>query len=510
MKRLQNRLLYRRQFILGPKYIKFAGWKREKISNNLFLTVHPDLEATKVRSRNNFIVLLGYILDPYNPSFNNLQIIKKIMDNAITADDIFDQVSSKGGRFVIIAKINNDFRIFNDAAGLRQIFYCKDSSNHLWCASQPTIIAEQLNLKVNESIKKELFSTPLFSMPAIYYYPGSITLFNGISHLMPNHYLDFSTGACVRYWPIKRLNSFSVKKSLEISSTILCGLFEAACNRFNLALSMSAGYDSRLLLAASRNVKEKVYYFSHTRGTNDYDVTIPAALLPRLKLKHHIIINSGKMEKKFKALLQRNVLTARMPQGSNAYAIHEHFKNENKEWIIVQGIVSEIARRDLTSKPRWPDFAIHGWTLAMLAKMYNSKLVVKEFSKWLQEAKKAKQFGVDILDLYLWEYAESGPSAMACSEYDIAFECFSPYNCRQLLENAVSLNIKYRIPPDYKFHVRLIKNLWPEVLELRINPPKNKMNIAKNFLYRTGLFDVLKYFYFVFERIGWRKNEHNA
>jgi len=507
MKRLQNRLLYRRQFILGPKYIKFAGWKREKISNNLFLTVHPDLEVTKVHSRNNFIVLLGYILDPYKPSFSNLQIIRKIMNNVRAADDIFEQVSSKGGRFVIIAKINNDFRIFNDAAGLRQIFYCRDSSNHLWCASQPTIIAEQLNLKVNECIKKELFSTPLFSIPTDYYYPGSITLFDEIFHLMPNHYLDFNTDECVRYWPVKRLNSFSVKESLGKSSSILRGLFEAACNRFNIALSMSAGYDSRLLLAASRNVKEKVYYFSHTRGTNDYDVTIPAALLPRLKLKHHIIINSGKMEKNFKALLQRNVLTARTPQGCNAYAIHEHFKNENKERVVAQGTVSEIARRDLTSKPRWPDFVIHGWTLAMLAKMYNSKLVVKEFSKWLQEAKKAKQFGIDILDLYLWEYAESGPSAMACSEYDIAFECFSPYNCRQLLENAVSLNIKYRIPPDYKFHMKLIKNLWPEVLELEINPAKNKRDRVKKFLYRTGLFDVLKCFYFVFKRIGYRRKK---
>ena len=41
-----EKLLYRRQYILGPYFIeKLASWKRINICKSICLTVHPELEV---------------------------------------------------------------------------------------------------------------------------------------------------------------------------------------------------------------------------------------------------------------------------------------------------------------------------------------------------------------------------------------------------------------------------------------------------------------------------------
>ena len=157
-----EKYLFRRQFILGPKFINsFPKWNKVSINNKLFLTVHPDLEVLKVTFEENTIVLLGYILDPFNPSFNNLEIVNSIAEKISVADDIFQYLDSKCGRFVFIVKINDELRIFNDAAGYRQIFYYTDDKNNIWCASQPSIIAEEFGLVTDQDIAEDLSQLPL-------------------------------------------------------------------------------------------------------------------------------------------------------------------------------------------------------------------------------------------------------------------------------------------------------------------------------------------------------------
>ena len=110
----KEKFLFRRQFILGPYFINnLPTWNRLSIDDKLFITVHPDLEKSKVTFGNSTIVLLGYILDPFNPSFNNLEIVNRIAEKISVADDIFQHLDSKCGRFVFIVKTNDELRILS-------------------------------------------------------------------------------------------------------------------------------------------------------------------------------------------------------------------------------------------------------------------------------------------------------------------------------------------------------------------------------------------------------------
>ena len=237
--------LFRRQFVLGPSYIKgFQKWNKVSIDDTFFLSVHPDLDVLKVTFKESSIVLLGYILDPFNPSFNNKAVVNSIAAKISVADDIFQYIDSMCGRFVFIIKINDEVRIFNDAAGYRQIFYYTDDKNNIWCASQPSIMAEELGLETDPHIAEDLLKLPLIQDEAARWYPGNITLYRCIYHLTPNHYIDLKSGEVKRYWPVKSLETISPEKAAEYSAQILQGAFESASKRYSLAHAVTAGYDN--------------------------------------------------------------------------------------------------------------------------------------------------------------------------------------------------------------------------------------------------------------------------
>jgi hypothetical protein len=504
-----EKYLFRRQYVLGPRFINsLSGWKNIKITDRLFSTVHPDLSVAQVHSNNNFIILLGYMLDPYNPSHDDSQIIKNIIEIVNSADEVFDHVAAKCGRFVMIVKINQDFRIFNDAGGMRQVFYHVDSFNNLWCASQPTIIAKQLGLNIDENIRKDLYKSFLFRKSPDHWYPGKISLFKEIFHLTPNHYLDFNNNNCIRYWPFKPLKPISIPECVEKTSKLLRGIFESACSRFNnLTLGISSGLDSRLLLAASKVPKANIHYFTQTNREVDYenpDIGITSALLQQFGLKHSILVLPNKLDKDFDTFFRRNVFTARTIKGLNAYSLFKNFHAESQDTVVIYGNLHEITKRDRYRWPRLPKILIRGSTLTEMAQMSRSKVALNEFTMWFDSVRRVTDYNVNILDLMHWEQRVGNWAAMTFSEYDIAFETLCPYNCRQYIEYMLRVPFKFRTMPDYKVHHELIRNLWPETLRFNITTVNRETNKQKyefiNFLYRTNLYDILKYLYIMMYR----------
>ena len=117
---------------------------------------------------------------------------------------------------------------------------------------------------------------------------------------------------------------------IEEIAALLQGIMTSACNRFNIAFAITGGLDSRLLLAASRHVKERMYYFTHTTNNikEDHpDINIPICMLADLNIKHNLVNFRESMENKFYDILKRNVTSARKMKGQFAYTIFEHFRS---------------------------------------------------------------------------------------------------------------------------------------------------------------------------------------
>ena len=481
MKYNSEKLLYRRQFVLGPHFIEeFKSWKRIKVHNTIYLTVHPDLNTYKADYENKSITLLGYILDYRNPEANDSEIINILireLSNCDSLDNFFECTYTFGGRWVLIVNDGNEIRLFNDATGLRQVFYTNISlSKDVWCGSQPGIIAEALNIDIDkESLE---FIELLKKNDKQYWWPGDGSPYREIKHLLPNHYLNLETGLYHRYWPDRYLKSLPLKESVKKCSKILQGFMESAHNRFGLALTLTAGWESRVLLAASKNIKHKIFYFTLIYWDlikNRVDATIASRLLSKLKLKHNVIKCPHKMEDEFKNYYNRNVIMAREVYGTVAQGIYNYYPQDK---VCVKGNAGEVARQFYRLKES-NGKDITAEQIAKLTQMGTNPFAIKAFDTWLKET--TETYNINILDLFYWEQRMGNWQAMSQLEWDIVQEVFTPFNCRILLTNLLSVDEKYRERDEPELFREIITSLWPEVLGEPVNPP-----------YKTGIIAIIK------------------
>src|SRR4051812_2766642 len=75
-------LLYRRQFILGPRFVDFlpASWTRLQVREGLCLSAHPELHAITAVRGSRSLTLLGYIIDPDNPDLDEANTLKRLLE----------------------------------------------------------------------------------------------------------------------------------------------------------------------------------------------------------------------------------------------------------------------------------------------------------------------------------------------------------------------------------------------------------------------------------------------
>ncbi len=471
-----KKLLFRRQFILGPKFIEnLPYWKRIKIRDEILISIHPDLDVHQIVYEDSSLTLLGFMLDPVEPSANNIDILKSLIGKLLASKDLnsfFKNTYTLGGRWVLIIDDGNEIRLLNDTTGYRQVFYTDLSiCEQLWCASQPGIIAEILNLDMDKDALEFLDLDKYKHWGnKEYVFPGESSLYKEIKHLLPNHYLNLRTGSCCRFWPDRNLDEMPLDECIQKSARILKGLMRSALNRFDLALSITAGRDTRLILAVSREISDRLYYFTHMHWSlseSSADIKIPARLLSRLGLRHNIIKCPQKINAELKRLYKRNVTAAHQVYEGIFQGMYNSYP-ENR--VCVKGNAIPIVKCHFHQSSN--NGNANSSTLARLLKVEGCSFAMHDFEKWLSDARDI--YNVNILDLFSWEIKDGNWQAMAQLEFDIIHEVFVPFNCRRLLIDMLSVDREYRKPPDYKLHTELITLLWPELLMEPINPKPKK------------------------------------
>jgi asparagine synthetase B (glutamine-hydrolysing) len=300
---LQERL-FRLQFILGPGVpAGYESWQHSVVANRLQLLAHPSLTVNTAEGEGLSLTLLGYILDPQHPQASDSDILASITAQVSRGDDLATTIEPLGGRWVLIVSDQQGLRLFNDAAGSRQVFHATGDSGELWCASQPDHIAGALGLEKSQEALR--FIHWFAAQNREYWWPGTSSHYGEIARLLPNHYLDLATGRAHRFWPRSELRTCRVDEALSSISALSTGMMQAAAHRFDLAIALSAGWDSRLLLAASRPVAQQVQYYTAKRpdmGWRHMDVDVPVRLARQLGLRHQVVEHGTEVTPEFERL----------------------------------------------------------------------------------------------------------------------------------------------------------------------------------------------------------------
>ena len=465
---LLEKALYRNQFILGPSFLdEFTSWGKTKIRESICLMTHPDLNVCQVNHQNQSVTLIGYILDPDRSDASDIDITTSLMGEISAFDRLLEHSCKFGGRWILIVDDGKQIRLFHDAVGLRQVFYADARhASELWCASQPGLIAERLKLRMDPSAIN--FINSLKQRDAEYWWPGDSCPYKEIRHLLPNHYLSLDSGSSYRYWPNRPLEKLPFEEVVGKTAKTIQGLLQSAANRYDLAVSLTAGWDSRLVLAASRAVRDKVSYVTVRQvgmPHNHADIMVPSLLLSQLGLKHHVVEAPAAMGGEFLSVFEKHVPFPHEKWGPDAQAIMEYNLHGR---VAVTGSASEVAKCFYRPKTR----RVTPHSLSSLV-MGNHVFAVGPFENWLNGANEI--FNYDIFDLFYWEQRCGSWLAMCQLEFDVAWrDIFTPFNCRELLVNMLAVDEKYRKPPANQLYKEIISQLWPEVLSVPINPHKWK------------------------------------
>lgn len=491
----RNRLLFRRQFLLGPRFAgDFPGWRCVPVGSEMFLTVHPDLPVYRTYDESASIALLGYVIDPDKPLASDPEILAGLLPHLqehSTPEGFIRRTHPFGGRWILIATNGHATWLFNDPCGYRAVYYTLGSRHGLWAASQPGLLAEVLNLAPDEDAMQ--FIQAYRKRKPEYWWPGDSSPYREVRHLVPNHYLDLKTGVTHRFWPVDDIPSRPTEEVAAENARLLRRLIESAAHRFELALPVTAGNDTRLLLAASKTIRDRLYCFTlqyWDLTPESPDIRVPSRLLPKLGLTHHVIRCPSRMDRKFAELYRRNTTAAHDAYGPIAQGMYDSYPQEK---VSMKGCAMPVTGgwyriRMRNEVPQAEADGIDAPLLARLARIPAQDFALDALDRWLSSASEVRVAGLDPLSLFFWEDREGNWQAMTHVEFDVAREIFVPYNCRTLLANMLSIPESDRSKPEFRLHKKMMLQLWPEVLIEPINPPANRtvVSIARGFLRKPG------------------------
>jgi len=492
-----NNLKFRRQFLFTPIECKqLEKWQVEKVDKYL-IYVHPDCQFEKSLGIND-LYLIGYFFNPHDTK----KTTKEILNSLSSLKDIKDfpnKLYSLVGRFVLIIKTDNDFVFFNDACGLKTFYYTKEN-NTIYAASQPLLINEVLHIK-KTNVYEKYFNSDYVANNIEHWLPSGATFYENVYHLVPNHYIKASELEQKRYYPFQNLKTRNYSESVIQFSTLLKKIVSAANNNMDdLAFTLTAGWDSRIILSACKDIINKVsFYTLRYRNMDDkhMDIKIPMSLSKSLNLKFNIFDCQKDISNEFAEIYESNTDMAHINDwGKIAFGMSKTYPQQK---VAVKGNCSEIGRcfyfpdgkhnlnsgkNNLTEN----DFLQleRGWG--------ELNFIREEIRKW-NELLKVNSFNYNLYDLFYWEHRMGSWQAQGQLEWDIVQEVFTPFNSRELLDLMLSIDTSKREKYNPSLYIDAMKHLWKEVLDEPINPLtfRNKVRrLAVNIVRKAGLVTILK------------------
>ena len=489
---MSTRLHYRRMFVLTRGAIESpSGWNCLRIGQ-YFVYAHPDLDMNLFVCGKKEGVLIGDIYDSLDPQKSNRDILHDIVACADNAEECIERVKQYAGCFAMVFKSDRDFIIFHDARGLREIYYCT-GVNRVVCGSQPNLIAQFADPKVGLTSEDELAR---FYHDALWdsRWVGDETMFAGVKHLLPNHLLDIDIRKSRRYWPNRILETITLEEGIGRTSLFLRGVLKAIVARHPSMMAVTAGEDSRILLAASKGLQDKIYYFvnDHELGCKHPDIAVPKQIFEAIGVPFHVhdVFDNG-VDADFRKMFYHNTFLAAdrlLPSIYNLYV------KDLREKVLILG-VSEIGRTFYGKAPT----PLTGNVLASKIGYQCHPYVIRQCALLVDELLTVSaKYGVNPMALFYWEQRLGNWGAVRNSESLIAIDKVDPFNCRFVYETYLQVDERYRNYQDTPcvFTQELIRVMWPELLEWPVNPLygfRDRAKVLLSYVHLLGMFRVLKF-----------------
>jgi hypothetical protein len=419
------------------------------------------------RGRPHALVMIGHCFDARDPAATMPDIAERLL--AIAARDgakaMLAATDELTGRYTAICRIDGETLVFHDACATRSTYF---SETLPIVASHSTLIGEITGARS----QRELFLHFRYGLP------GNLAPIEGVRILPANFALDLSSRKPFRYWPRTPRVEAKTEHAVEAAHEIVARSVEAIATRWRPVVSVTAGIDSRVSLAAFRNTPD-VLCFTYNRGKPDaIDVAVASELCRRLGKPHRSLRIVGRRlgQRVYDAIALMDDYRHFKAAGP-IYAVN--FRNPRN--IHVRSNLAEIGRAFWRRNIGGANFGAarmariieqrrgapgHEEAMRLCRSAMTDYLKLLAYD--LSDADDPRLLGYDAWDLYYWEHRMTTWHAQVLLGSDFAFDTTILFNSRRLLEHLLSVPLDHRAKGAV-FHA-LIRRLWPEAAEVPINP----------------------------------------
>jgi hypothetical protein len=472
--------LFARQFLFTKEQDTrpFESWNTLPVGD-FSLHTHPLLEVTSVKRDSIHLVLIGYLFDYDQYKSSNRDIVSELAK--MDFQSYVKRIGRYTGQYVLLRMETDALTLISDAGAQREVYYTTDFSVF---ASQPKLIGHSKKLVPHSDEKAVAFyNSAKFKKKTIFI--GDTTHWQNVKHLSPNHFIDITSQKIIRYFPsVKRFEKPLDVVADEAVERIM-GFFKAVAYRHKVALPVTAGYDSRLLFAASLNIDCRHFVFKHRKlNEKHYDIAISRKLLKDQDKPFEVITYNETPNENIKAIHNRSI---DFPRAENTPLIFNGFNRLFADYTVLDTIMSELARN------RYGNFRkLNAADLAYLNHYKGDAFVVSVYDEWLKNSSDAitdKKYNIP--DLFYWEEIMGNWAAKSKTEYMLGTEFFSLLNSRDLIELLMSVNIRYRNTNINVLYNSIIANFAKGALKYPMNPSKRtSLQVA---MQKIKIYDAYRY-----------------
>lgn len=464
-----ERLLRFGQMYVGPRIpLNLSDWKTVPIGPSLLLAAHPHLNVIQIERHPCTLTLVGYLIDPEHPDRNDRQILARLLDTSGFPDAPFGLTDRLGGRWLLVLDSPTDTIAFSDPGGLRRFYYARETAGGgVHGASEPGILGEALGFDLDRD-SESFRASPGFKRNQEYWWPGDASPFAEVKRLLPSFFVSLRTGRSERYWPTSPLTESDPETTLRLLADRLPAMMRAIARRGDVAVTITAGLDSRMVLAACRDILDELNFVTVQQAgmpSTHADLDIPRRLAGRMGFEHRIVHSADRVRDAVRAGFRDGVLFFHEKWLGDAQGILDAYE---QRMISVVGSMGEVGRLFYGDRlPSGRTVTTDG--LIRAAKLGDHPFARYHFQRWLETLERPMDY--NLADLFYLEQRAGRWMASSQLEFGHVWrDVFAPFNSREILTSFLTVPEASRCPPHNRLFTDLITRLWPEALSEPINP----------------------------------------
>jgi hypothetical protein len=443
------------QFVLtqDPAFIP-VGW-RVRQKDAWMLATHASLPVAEAHLANGAWIgwLIGYPIDPDQGLCPPGVVFPA--EAAEDGDALEATLYRMGGRYAGIFFTPAYARLYLDAGGTLPVVY---SSIKPVVASTPSLIDDS-----DHAWDEELIGD--LGMPGSgLWYPSGLTPRHHVARLLPNHLLDLASLQPARHWPPgpEFLVSGGSKEHVATIAGALRQNIAAVARSYPLHLSLTAGRDSRMLLACAREHTANIRFFTFTTYRETADSHIARAIAKAIGLDLALVGVERADEAQLAEWLDRTGCCV----SGDIWKTHPTLQRLDGNRALLPGAAGEVGRAYYWRATDTPATRLDARDLLRRCDLPTSEEIVRSTAAWLDGLAEYNVFTV--LDLLYIEQRLGCWSSLQQHGSDHMFVCqLIPFAQRDIFHAMLSLPVEYRRRQQLAVDICALG--WPELLNFPFN-----------------------------------------